>query len=468
MVCKTKGEIGILTKNDILEVNITAIGINGEGIAKHEGFALFVPFGVVGDVLKIKVLKVNKNYGYAKIIEIIKPSPDRRKPLCENFNKCGGCQMMHMDYKAQLKVKGDFVYNNITRISGYSADEFVFENIIGADDECYYRNKAQFPVGTGENGAVCGFYSKKSHAIVPCDICHIQDKKINDIVSAVMKYIRENNISVYDENTHSGIIRHIFVRCANDGLKSAVVCIVTNTDKIIPKKERLIKHLKEIDGVTGIIQNINTSKTNVVLGNENRIIFGSDKLISYIGENKYIVSPHSFYQVNHKQVKKLYDKALEYANLSGNETVVDLYCGAGTISLYMAKFAKKVIGVEIVEDAVENAVENAKLNNIDNANFICGDCTDVTSNLVKKGVKPDVVVVDPPRKGCTESSLNDIVKMNPERIVYVSCNSATLARDLKILKDRGYILKKCTPVDLFPQTVHIECVALISKNRLTV
>lgn len=371
--------------------------------------------------------------------------------------------MMHMDYDAQLKVKSDFVYNNITRIGGYSADEFEFEKIIGADDEYYYRNKAQFPVGMSERSAVCGFYSKKSHDIVSCETCHIQDKKINDIVNAVMDYIRENDISVYDENIHTGIVRHIFVRCANDDAKSAVVCIVTNTDKIIPKKERLIKQLKEIDGVTGIIQNINTSKTNVVLGNENRVIFGSDKLIFSIGENKYIVSPHSFYQVNHKQVEKLYDKALEYADLSGNDTVVDLYCGAGTISLYMAKYAKKVIGVEIVEDAVENARENTKSNCIDNAEFICGDCTKVTSDLVKQGIKPDVVVVDPPRKGCTESSLNDIVKMNPDRIVYVSCNSATLARDLKILKDRGYILKKCTPVDLFPQTVHIESVALISR-----
>lgn len=463
MICKIKGEIDILKKNDVLEVNITAIGINGEGIAKHEGFALFVPFGVAGDVLKIKVLKVNKNYGYAKIIDIINPSPDRRVPLCENFNKCGGCQIMHMNYNAQLKVKSDFVYNNIIRIGGYSPDEFLFENIIGADDEYSYRNKAQFPVGIGKSGAVCGFYSNKSHDIVPCDICHIQDERINEIVSAVMDYIRENNISVYDEEKHNGIIRHIFVRCANDYAKSSVVCIVTNTDKTLPKKEKLVKRLKGIDGIAGVVQNINTSKTNVVLGNENRIIYGNDTIISTIGENRYIVSPHSFYQVNHVQVKKLYDKALEYADLKGNEVVVDLYSGAGTISLYMAKSAKKVIGVEIVEDAVKNATENAKLNGINNAQFICGDCTMVTSELVNQGVNPDVVVVDPPRKGCTESSLNDIVKMNPEKIVYVSCNSATLARDLKILRDRGYILKKCTPVDLFPQTVHTECVALISR-----
>ncbi len=425
-----------------------------------------MPFGVAGDVLKIKVLKVNKNYGYAKIIDIIKPSPDRREPLCGNFNKCGGCQMMHINYNAQLKVKSDFVYNNITRIGGYTPDEFVFEDIIGADEEYYYRNKAQFPVRMNNEKAVCGFYSNKSHNIVSCDACHIQDKKINEIVNIVMDYIRENNISVYDEEKHIGIIRHIFVRCANDDMKSSVVCIVTNTDKPLSKKEKLIKCLKEIDGIAGIIQNINTSKTNVVLGNENRIIYGDDTIVSNIGENRYIVSPHSFYQVNHVQVKKLYDKALEYADLKGNEIVVDLYCGAGTISLYMAKYAKNVIGVEIVEDAVENAKENAKLNDIDNAQFICGDCTVVTSDLVKKGIKPDVVVVDPPRKGCTESSLNDIVKMTPEKIVYVSCNSATLARDLKILKDRGYILKKCTPVDLFPQTVHIEAVALICRDGL--
>ena len=458
-----KGEIIILKKNDILEVNITAIGINGEGIAKHDGFAIFVPFGVVGDTLKIKMLKVNKNYGYAKIIEIIKPSKNRRNPVCKSFDKCGGCQLMHMNYDAQLKVKSDFVYNNITRIGGYNPDEFLFENIIGADDEYNYRNKAQFPVGIGENGAVCGFYSQKSHDIISCETCHIQDDKINLIVNAVMEYVRENNISVYDEGTHSGIIRHIFVRCSNDTDKSAVVCIVTNTEKMLPKKEKLLKLLKEIKGITGVVQNINTSKTNVVLGSENKVLYGEEKLISQIGDNKYIISPHSFYQVNHTQVKKLYDKALEYADLSGNETVVDLYCGAGTISLYMAKYAKKVIGVEIVEDAVENARENAKLNGIDNAEFICGDCTLVTADLVEKGVKPDVVVVDPPRKGCTESSLNDIVKMNPEKIVYVSCNSATLARDLMILKDRGYILQKCTPVDLFPQTVHIECVALVSR-----
>lgn len=458
-----KGEIAILKKNDILDVDITAIGINGEGIAKHEGFAIFVPFGVVGDILKIKMLKLNKNYGYAKIIEVIKPSENRREPVCESFYKCGGCQMMHMDYSAQLKVKSGFVYNNIIRIGGYSANEFEFEKIIGADDEYFYRNKAQFPVGISENGAVCGFYSKKSHDIVTCETCYIQNEKINVIVNAVMEYVRENEISVYDENTHSGIIRRIFVRCANDDDERTVVCIVTNTEKMLPKKEKLIKSLRLIDGVVGVIQNINTSKTNVVLGSENRVIFGSDKLISNIGENKYVISPHSFYQVNHKQVKKLYDKALEYSDLSGNDTVVDLFCGAGTISLYMAKCAKKVIGVEIVEDAVVNAIENAKLNDIDNAEFICGDCTKVTGELVKQGIKPDVVVVDPPRKGCTESSLNDIVKMNPNRIVYVSCNSATLARDLKILKDKGYALKKCTPVDLFPQTVHVECVALVSR-----
>ena len=453
--------ITIIEKNMTLTVEITDVTATGDGVCKIDGYPLFVKGGVNGDTLEVTVTKTNKSYGFAKIDRIVNPSPYRTTPLCPVFENCGGCDFMHIEYDFQKEIKAGIVRNNLIRLGGVS--DFEYEDITGACKTYNYRNKAQFPIGKHKGRIVCGFYSKRSHHIVPCDNCLIQDEDINRAIKLFLEYANENRLSVYDETKHTGLLRHIYVRTGNKTGEMLVV-IVTNSRKPLPNVDKLIDKLCRLPGVQGIIQNINTDKTNLVLGQENRLIWGKEYITSYIGDLQFRISPQSFFQVNGEQTEKLYAKALEYAGISSEDTVFDLYCGAGTISLFLARDAGKVIGVEIVKQAIENAKTNAKLNNIKNAEFYSGDCGKVVDELIKNGEKADVVVVDPPRKGCSEDLLALINKMLPKKLVYVSCNSATLARDVKILKEYGFTLKKACAVDLFPMSGHVESVALIART----
>ena len=455
--------IGIITKNQILEVKISDVTASGDGVAKIEGYPLFIKGGVTGDVLCVTVTKTNKSYGFARIERIIAPSPFRAEAPCPVFEACGGCDFMHIDYNQQKKIKSDTVENNLRRLGG--AKDFEYEEIIGADSIYNYRNKAQFPIGKVKGRIVCGFYSKKSHDIIPCSGCMIQNEDINKAVELFLEYANENRLSVYDEKKHRGLLRHIYVRSGNK-TNEILVVIVTNSQKPLPSEGALTEKLSALKNIKGIIQNINTEKTNLVLGDKNRVIWGDGYITSCIGDLKFNISPQSFFQVNGEQTERLYSKALEYAGITEDDTVFDLYCGVGSISLFLARSAKKVIGVEIVEKAIENAKENAKLNSIDNAEFHAGDCGIVVDRLIKNGEKADVVVVDPPRKGCSEDLLVLIQKMSPEKLVYVSCNSATLARDVKYLEENGFKLRKVCAVDLFPMSGHCEAVALLQQLSL--
>ncbi len=451
-----------MRKNDIIEVDIESTGFEGEGIARVDGYPVFVRYAAEGDRAKIRILKANKSYAFGKVEEILVPSSQRRDPLCESFGKCGGCTMMHLDYEKQLSVKTQTVINNLRKIAHLKDGDYEFDGIIGSV-EYNYRNKAQFPLTMDGDKAVYGFYAPLSHRVVKCSGCKIQNEKINMVADAVLEYINENNISVYDEKTGKGIIRNIYVRSSQQGNIMAV--IVTNSKKEVPHKDRLIKKLTDIDGVISIVQNINLRSDNIILGYDNILLWGSDTIELTLGDLRFNVSPNSFFQVNAKQTEKLYSKAREYASLTGKETIFDLYCGVGSISLFMARDAFKVYGVEIVEDAVENAKENARINGIENADFYAGDCTKVVDKLMSDGVKADVVVVDPPRKGCDAELLKLINEISPDRVVYVSCNSSTLARDIEELKQYGYKLKKVTAVDLFPQTPHVECCVLLCRKE---
>lgn len=449
-----------MRKNDIIEVDIQSTGFEGEGIARVDGYPVFVRYAAEGDRAKIRILKSNKNYAFGKIESIITPSSSRREPACPSFGKCGGCTMMHITYDKQLHVKAQTVTNNLRKIAHLNEGEYIFEGIIGAE-EYNYRNKAQFPLTMEDGRAVYGFYAPGSHRVVKCRDCKIQNEKVNRVADAVLEYINENKIPVYDEKTGKGIVRHIYVRASQDGRFMAV--IVANSKKEIPLKDKLIEKLTAIEGMRGILQNVNTRADNVIMGHENILLWGESSIELNLGDLRFNVSPNSFFQVNAKQTEKLYDKALEYAGLTGKETVFDLYCGVGSISLYMAKAAAKVYGVEIVADAVVNAKVNAKKNGIENAEFYVGDCTAVVNRLINGGAKADVVVVDPPRKGCDAELLKLINDISPERLVYVSCNSATLARDIEEMKKYGYKLIKAVAVDMFAQTAHIETVALIAR-----
>lgn len=451
----------MIEKNKKYECEVTDLTVNGDGVAKVDGYPLFVKEALPGDKILLTPTKLNKTYGFASLAKLLSPSDKRRPAVCKSFPECGGCSVMHLDYRGQLEFKSAFVLSNITKIGGFSPDEFAYEDIIGADDEYFYRNKAQFPVRGKSGKAVCGFYEKKSHSVVNCDYCHIQNDVINSAVSIVMDYINSSSVTAYNEETHKGTVRHIYVRYSAENAQLMVV-IVTNTDKPLKNTDALVASLVPL-GLKSLVQNINTNKTNVILGDKNITLWGDDHILMQADDLVFKVSPHSFFQVNTPQMKKLYAKALEYASPRGDETVFDLYCGVGSISLFMAKKAKKVIGVEIVPSAIENAKENAVLSNISNTEFYCGDCTEVVEDLINKGERADVVVVDPPRKGCDGKLLELIDSISPKRLVYVSCNSATLARDLAELKELGYVLQKACAVDLFPQTTHVEAVALLLK-----
>lgn len=449
----------MVEKNKTYNIEIEDIGSSGEGVGKIDGFTVFVPQAIPGDRVKVKITTLKKRYGIGKIIEITQTSRDRVKPICNLFGKCGGCQLMHMAYQAQLDMKRNKVVQALNRIGKIDAK---VHPTIGMENPYGYRNKAQFPVGIRNGKAIIGPYEMGSHNIVDTNYCHIQAPITEKITEIIKKYIDDYKIEVYDEVKRRGLIRNIIIR-VGFATGDVMVVLVTN-GRQLPYKDELIKMLKEnIPGLKSVVQNINTRNTNVVLGEETIVLYGEDRIVDHIGESKFNISSKSFFQVNSIQTKILYDKVLEYADLKGNEVVFDIYCGIGTIALYLAQEAKEVHGVEIIDAAIEDARVTAKINNINNAKFYVGDAEKVVPNLYKEGLYADIVVVDPPRRGCEESVLETMVKMAPEKIIYVSCNPATLARDLGYLVKGGYKVVEVQPVDMFPQTVHVECVVEIQK-----
>ena len=450
-------------KNDLVTLEIEDCGIDGEGIGKADGFTVFVKDAVIGDTVTAKIIKAKKNYGYGRLMEVLKPSPYRVEPKCEFARQCGGCQLQALSYDQQLVSKTNKVKGHLERIGGFT--DIPMEPIIGMDELFHYRNKAQFPVGRNKEGKiVTGFYAGRTHNIIENRDCALGVAENKEVLDRVIAHMEKYGIEPYNEATGKGLVRHVLIRYGYF-TKEVMVCLILNGNKI-PKEEQLVKSLCEIPGMTSITINVNKKHSNVILGEEIRLLWGQEYITDRIGDISYQISPLSFYQVNPMQTQKLYAKALEYADLHGQETVWDLYCGIGTISLFLAQKAKFVRGVEIVPAAIENAKENAKLNGLENTEFFVGKAEEVLPREYKKnGVYADVIVVDPPRKGCDETLLETMVEMNPERIVYVSCDSATLARDLKYLCERGYELRKVCPVDQFGMTVHVETVVLLSQQK---
>ncbi len=450
-----------MKKDDLIQVKIDDIGTDGQGIGKVDGMAIFVKDAVIGDLVEAKVMKVKKTYAFARLMKVITPSDYRVEPVCPVAKQCGGCQIQEMDYQEQLKFKANLVRNNLIRIGGFSEEELPMEPIVGMEDPWRYRNKAQFPIGTDRNGKlVAGFYAGRTHSIINNHNCYLGVPENEQILDIVLAHMEKHGITAYNEETGKGLVRHVLIRYGFT-TKEIMVCIVMNGRKL-PASEDLCEKLGQMVGMTSISININREKTNVILGTECITLWGRSYIEDYIGDIKYQISPLSFFQVNPVQTKKLYGLALEYAGLSGEETVWDLYCGIGTISLFLAQKAKKVYGVEIIPQAIDDARNNAKINGIENAEFFVGKAEEVLPREYEKHqVYADVICVDPPRKGCDETLLNTILQMQPKKVVYVSCDSATLARDLKILCENGYKLEKVRPVDQFPMSVHVEtCVVL--------
>ena len=450
-------------KNDIVTLEIVDCGTDGEGIGKADGFTVFVKDAVIGDTVKAKIMKAKKNYGYGRLMEILKPSPYRVEPVCPSARQCGGCQLQAVSYEEQKVFKEKKLRGHLERIGGFH--DLPMEPLIGMDEPYHYRNKAQFPVGRNKEGRIItGFYAGRTHAIIENRDCALGIPQNKDVLDRVIAHMEKYNIAPYDEMTGRGLVRHIFVRYGFF-TGEIMVCLIINGQEF-PHQKELIEKLCEIPGMTSISLNINKKRNNVILGEKVKTIWGQEFITDKIGDISYEISPLSFFQVNPKQTWKLYSKALEYADLHGEETVWDLYCGIGTISLFLAQKARFVRGVEIVPAAIEDAKRNAKINNIENVEFFVGKAEEVLPREYEKnGVYADVIVVDPPRKGCDEMLLKTILKMQPKRVVYVSCDSATLARDLRFLCDNGYELKKVCGVDQFPQTVHVETVVLLSQQK---
>ncbi len=459
------GEFMEFKKNDLVTVKIEDMGHDGEGIGKAEGYTLFIKDTVIGDVVEAKIMKMKKNYGYARLVRVLEASKDRTEPKCSVARACGGCQLQFLTYEKQLEFKKNKVVGNLERIGGFS--DISVEKVMGMENPWRYRNKAQFPVGKDKEGnLITGFYAGRTHSIIPNTNCYLGVEVNEEILNAVLDYMRENHVEPYDEVTGKGLVRHILIRYGFK-TKEIMVCIIINGRKI-PNAAGLVEKLKDISGMTSITLNVNTKRNNVILGNEILPLWGKDYITDYIGEVKYQISPLSFYQVNPVQTEKLYGTALEYAGLTGKEIVWDLYCGIGTISLFLAQKAQKVYGVEIVPAAIEDARKNAELNGIDNAEFFVGKAEEVLPAKYKEdGVYADVIVVDPPRKGCDGALIETMLSMKPERIVYVSCDSATLARDLKVLCEKEYQVEKVAVCDMFPGSVHVETVVLLGRKKST-
>ena len=448
-------------KGEVIEINITGLGSSGEGVGKYQGFTVFVPGALPTETIKAKVVLVKKNYASARIEEILVPSAERVEPACPVYKQCGGCQLQHLSYAGQLKMKEQQVRDALTRIGHLDTEVLP---VMGCANPWNYRNKMQFPAAMGAEGKIeIGCYATATHSVVDTEGCLIQKEANNQVLVAVRKWMQKFNVTAYDEKTGKGLVRHVMSRVGVHSGEVMAVLITSAYD--IPNKKELIDILvQDVPGLVSVIQNINKKPTNIIMGNKTRVIHGKPNIKDSLGALSFNVSAQSFFQVNSEQAEKLYNKALEYAALTGNETVVDVYCGTGTISLYMAKHAKKVYGIEIVAPAIEDAKKNAVANGCSNAEFILGDAAVELPALLESGVSPDVIMLDPPRAGCEEKVLAAICKVKPERIVYVSCNPASLARDMAYLEQNGYKGAIAQPVDMFAFTSHVETVALLVRE----
>jgi len=454
-------------KNDICQVMIEDIGTDGEGIGKIDGFTLFIKDAVLGDEVEAKIMKAKKNYAYARLEKVLSPSPFRVEPKCRFHKQCGGCQIQAMQYEKQLEFKHRKVRNNLIRIGGLDEEyvDSIMEEPVGMENPFNYRNKAQFPFGKNKEGkTITGFYAGRTHSIIENTDCALGVAENKIILEKILKYMEEEKVSPYEEELHKGLLRHALIR-KGFATGQLMVCLVINGKKL-PAEDKLIKSLLEVEGMTSISISVNTEKTNVIMGKEIRLLYGKEQIEDEIDGITFKISPLSFYQVNPVQTEQIYSQALKYADLKGEETVWDLYCGIGTISLFLARKAKHVYGVEIVSQAIDDARENAIRNGIENVSFYVGKAEEVLpEKYEKEGIFADVIVVDPPRKGCDEACLSTMVQMQPKRIVYVSCDSATLARDVKYLEENGYRLEKARIFDNFPQGVHVETVVLLSHKK---
>jgi 23S rRNA (uracil1939-C5)-methyltransferase len=463
-------------KNDEVTLDIIGLTHDGEGVGRANGFTLFIQGALPGERVRAKVMKVKKQYGYARLVELLEKSADRQEPPCDIYKECGGCQLQHFDYAAQLTWKRQHVVDNLVRIGklkvagegsgdGASSDGIVVHPTVGMDKPWRYRNKASVPIGThnASGELIAGFYARGSHRIIDMDDCLIEHEHNDEVVRVVKRIGRELGVTPYDEESGRGVLRHVMART---GVVTGEIMVVLLTNvKKLPLAYRWIERIREeLPGVKSIVQNVNTRETNVIFGDETRTLWGSDVIYDELDGIRFAISARSFYQVNPVQTVELYRRAVEYAGLTGNEDVIDAYCGIGTISLFLARKAGRVYGVEIVPEAIEDAARNAELNGIENAEFEAGPAEVVIPRWREEGVTADVIVVDPPRKGCDLALLDTILKMQPKRVVYVSCNPSTLARDLRVLEDGGYRTAEVTPVDMFPHTTHVECVVKIIRN----
>ena len=450
----------MLKKNDDIQLDIESVTSEGSAVGHYDGMAVFVRGAVPGDTIIAHIIKVSKRYAVATLKELLVESCSRIVSDCHVSSGCGGCSFRNMTYDRELIYKHDRVVDAVTRIGHLDVP---VADVIGADDIDRYRNKAQYPVSIADGQLTVGFYAYKSHRIIPCSDCRLQPVEFEACIDAFSQWVRIANVDSYDENTGRGLLRHIYLRKAF-GTGQIMACAVVNATTV-PQQDLLVELLTAVPGVASVCININTRPGNVVLGKTTVTVWGSESITDTLLGKKFLISPNSFYQVNHNQCEKLYAKVLDYAGLTGTQTVIDLYCGAGTIGLCIAHKAKRIIGVEIIPQAIENAKINANINNIDNAEFFCGDAFDLALSLENRGISPDVVILDPPRTGCQKELFDVISRMSPHRIVYVSCDSATLARDLAVLHTKGYITREITPVDMFPRTPHVETVCLLSRKN---
>ncbi|MEH7120668.1 23S rRNA (uracil(1939)-C(5))-methyltransferase RlmD [Neobacillus vireti] len=450
-----------VTKNEYIDVVFEDLTHDGSGVAKVDGYPLFVPNGLPGEKAKVKVIKTGKSYGFGRLMELHEKSPYRVEIPSSDLHKYGGCQLEHISYEGQLKYKENQVREVLTRIG--KLENVVVHPILGMENPWHYRNKAQVPVGEKDGKLIAGFFKPRSHEIVDTAESLIQLPEINEAVQTIKEILSKHRIPAYQEESHKGVLRHIMARYGKQTGELMVVLITRTND--LPQKDQLVEEIiARLPNVKSIVHNVNSKRTNVILGEKTKVLWGSEVIYDYIGDVKFAISALSFYQVNPVQTKVLYDKALEYADLSGEETVIDAYCGIGTISLFLAQKAKKVFGVEVVPEAIEDAKQNAELNGLTNAEFAAGESEVVIPKWYKEGNSADVLVVDPPRKGCDEALLQTIIDMKPKKVVYVSCNPATLARDLRILEDGGYKTVEVQPVDMFPMTTHVECCSLLIRR----
>ena len=451
-----------IKKNQEYIVDIIDNGFEGEGIAKIDNFTIFVPNSIKGEKVKVLIVKVLSSHAFGKVLEIIKKSEYRTESDCSTYKRCGGCNLRHIKYEQTLKMKQNAVQNLVNKTL---KTKIQVQETLGMENPYFYRNKAQYPVGIDKNGnPVMGVFANRTHEIIPIQKCFIQNEKSEKLAKFVFEWIVKNNISIYDEKTGKGLVRHIVTKI---GIKTnEVMCVLVINGNSIPKEQELVKEILEnFPEVKTIVKNINTKNTNVIMGKENVNLYGNGYIEDILGEYKFKISPLSFYQVNPVQAEKLYNLGVEAAKIDKDDIVFDLYCGIGTISLFMAKYAKKVYGIEIVEDAVKDAKENALNNGVDNVEFLAGDVEGVLDDLInEKGIVPDVVMVDPPRKGLDNKSIDNILKIHPKKVVYISCNPATLVRDLAKFEEL-YELKSIKPVDMFPFTSHVECVAVLQLKQ---